>query len=344
MLADGAFEVSQGHPRHSDAAPRIHIPLRRLKVSLPPLLVVIPMHSEQLSELQAQFDVTYRPSHHPVPEGWGPEGERARFVLTNGGRGLNAAELAHLPNVELVSALGAGYENLDLTTMRSRNIVAVNGAGANAPTVADQGFALLLAAVRRIPEYDAACRKGVWRDALPMQPGVSGKKLGIVGLGAVGRQFAKRGEGFDMQIGYRNRNRRTDLPAHYQYFDSVLALAEWADYLVVTAPGGAESYHMVNADVLRALGEHGFLVNLGRGSIVDTAALADALRNGTIAGAGLDVYEGEPSPPAALIDLQNVVLSPHVAGRSPEAEAATLTMFLENTRRYQAGEPLLTPL
>ncbi|MDR3399774.1 MAG: 2-hydroxyacid dehydrogenase [Pandoraea sp.] len=313
-------------------------------MSLPPLLVVIPMHSEQLSELQAQFDVTYHPSHHPVPEGWGPEGERARFVLTNGGRGLNAAELAHLSNVELVSALGAGYENLDLTTMRSRNIVAVNGAGANAPTVADQGFALLLAAVRRIPEYDAACRKGVWRDALPMQPGVSGKKLGIVGLGAVGRQFAKRGEGFDMQIGYRNRNRRTDLPAHYQYFDSVLALAEWADYLVVTAPGGAESYHMVNADVLRALGEHGFLVNLGRGSIVDTAALADALRNGTIAGAGLDVYEGEPSPPAALIDLQNVVLSPHVAGRSPEAEAATLAMFLENTRRYQAGEPLLTPL
>lgn len=313
-------------------------------MSLPPLLVVIPMHSEQLSELQAHFDVVYRPSHQPTPEGWGAEGERVRFVLTNGARGLNAEELSHLPNVALVSALGAGYENLDIAAMRSRNIVAVNGAGANAPTVADQGFALLLAAVRRIPEYDAACRKGVWRDALPMQPGVSGKKLGIVGLGAVGRQFAKRGEGFDMQIGYRNRNRRDDLPAHYQYFDTVLALAEWADYLVVTAPGGAESHHLVNADVLRALGKQGFLVNLGRGSVVDTAALADALRNGTIAGAGLDVYEGEPSPPAALIDLQNVVLSPHVAGRSPEAEAATLAMFLENTRRYQASEPLLTPL
>lgn len=313
-------------------------------MSLPPLLVVIPMHPEQLSELQTRFDVIYHPSHHPVPQGWGTDGERARFVLTNGGRGLNAAELAHLPNAEFVCALGAGYENLDLPAIRSRNIVAVNGAGANAPTVADQGFALLLAVVRRIPEYDLACRKGVWRDALPMQPGVSGKKLGIVGLGAVGRQFARRGEGFDMQIGYRNRNRRNDLPAHYQYFDNVLALAEWADYLVVTAPGGAESFHLVNADVLRALGKHGFLVNLGRGSIVDTAALADALRNGTIAGAGLDVYEGEPSPPAALIDLQNVVLSPHVAGRSPEAEAATLAMFLENTRRYQANEPLLTPL
>ncbi|WP_244914618.1 2-hydroxyacid dehydrogenase [Pandoraea apista] len=313
-------------------------------MSLPPLLVVIPMHPEQLSELQARFDVIYRPSHHPVPQGWGADGERARFVLTNGARGLSAAELAHLPNVEFVSALGAGYENLDLPAMRARNIVAVNGAGANAPTVADQGFALLLAVVRRIPEYDAACRKGVWRDALPMQRGVSGKKLGIVGLGAVGRQFAKRGEGFDMQIGYRNRSRRDDLPAHYRYFDSVLSLAEWADYLVVTAPGGAESHHLVNAGVLRALGEHGFLVNLGRGSIVDTAALAEALRNGTIAGAGLDVYEGEPSPPAALIDLQNVVLSPHVAGRSPEAEAATIAMFLENTRRYQANEPLLTTL
>ncbi|AJP59377.1 hydroxyacid dehydrogenase [Pandoraea vervacti] len=302
------------------------------------------MHPEQLSELQTRFEVIYRPSHHPTPEGWGAEGQRARFVLTNGARGMSAAELAHLPNVELVSALGAGFENLDVPAMRARNIVAVNGAGANAPTVADQGFALLLAAMRRIPEYDAACRKGVWRDALPMQPGVAGKKLGIVGLGAVGRQFAKRAEGFDMQIGYRNRNRRDDLPAHYRYFDDVLSLATWADMLVVTAPGGAESHHMVNADVLRALGQDGFLVNLGRGSVVDTAALAEALRNGVIAGAGLDVYEGEPAPPAALIDLRNVVLSPHVAGRSPEAEAATLTMFLENTRRYLAGEPVMTPL
>ncbi|WP_174970899.1 2-hydroxyacid dehydrogenase [Pandoraea morbifera] len=302
------------------------------------------MHPEQLSELQTHFDVIYRPSHHPEPQGWGAEGERARFVLTNGARGLCAAELAHLPKVEFVSALGAGYENLDVAAMHARRITAVNGAGANAPTVADQGFALLLAAVRRIPEYDAACRKGVWRDALPMQPGVSGKKLGIVGLGAVGRQFARRGEGFDMQIGYRNRNPRDDVPAHYRYFDSVLALAEWADYLVVTAPGGAQSHHLVNAQVLKALGKDGFLVNLGRGSIVDTAALAEALRNGTIAGAGLDVYEGEPSPPAALIDLRNVVLSPHVAGRSPEAEAATLAMFLENARRYLAGEPVMTPL
>jgi lactate dehydrogenase-like 2-hydroxyacid dehydrogenase len=315
-----------------------------LKVSLPPLLVVIPMHPEQLSELQTHFDVIYRPSHHPEPQGWGAEGARARFVLTNGARGLSAAELAHLPKVEFVSALGAGYENLDVAAMHARRITAVNGAGANAPTVADQGFALLLAAVRRIPEYDAACRKGVWRDALPMQPGVSGKKLGIVGLGAVGRQFARRGEGFDMQIGYRNRNPRDDVPAHYRYFDSVLALAEWADYLVVTAPGGAQSHHLVNAQVLKALGKDGFLVNLGRGSIVDTAALAEALRNGTIAGAGLDVYEGEPSPPAALIDLRNVVLSPHVAGRSPEAEAATLAMFLENARRHLAGEPVMTPL
>ena len=313
-------------------------------MSLPPLLVVIPMHPEQLSELQTHFDVIYRPSHHPEPQGWGAEGARARFVLTNGARGLSAAELAHLPKVEFVSALGAGYENLDVAAMHARRITAVNGAGANAPTVADQGFALLLAAVRRIPEYDAACRKGGWRDALPMQPGVSGKKLGIVGLGAVGRQFARRGEGFDMQIGYRNRNPRDGVPAHYRYFDSVLALAEWADYLVVTAPGGAQSHHLVNAQVLKALGKDGFLVNLGRGSIVDTAALAEALRNGTIAGAGLDVYEGEPSPPAALIDLRNVVLSPHVAGRSPEAEAATLAMFLENARRYLAGEPVMTPL
>lgn len=313
-------------------------------MSLPPLLLTIPMNAAQLDELKAQFDVIYHPGHDPQPEGFGEDAKRARFVLTNGTRGLNAAELSHLPNVEFVSALGAGYENLALDAMRERGIKAVNGAGANAPTVADHGFSLLLGAIRRIAEYDIACREGVWRDALPQIPGVAGKKLGIVGLGAVGAQFARRGEGFDMQIGYRNRRQRTDLPAHYQYFDSVLALAQWADYLVLTAPGGAESLHMINTEVLKALGPNGFLVNIGRGSLVDTAALAQALRDGTIAGAGLDVYESEPTPPQELLELKNVVLSPHIAGRSPEAEAATLTMFLENARRYLAGEPVLTPL
>ncbi|MGH6780705.1 MAG: NAD(P)-dependent oxidoreductase, partial [Sphingomonadaceae bacterium] len=202
--------------------------------------------------------------------------------------------------------------------------------------------ALLLATVRAVPQLDAATRAGTWRTALPLRPNVSGKRLGIVGLGTIGRRIARRGEGFDLEIGYHNRKPRED--AGYRYFDSIGALAAWADYLVVATPGGAGTRYLVDANVLAALGPAGFLVNIARGSVVDTEALASALRAGKLGGAGLDVYESEPAPPVALFDCPNVVLTPHVAGWSPEAITASVTQFLENARRHFAGEGVLTPV
>jgi len=177
---------------------------------------------------------------------------------------------------------------------------------------------------------------------LPLAANLWGKRMGLVGMGTIGRRIVQRGLGFDLEIGYHNRRARTDVP--FQYFDSVMSLAQWADYLIIATPGGPETRHMVDTPVLRALGPAGYLVNIARGSVVNTVALAAALRAGELGGAGLDVYESEPAPPVELFDAPNVVLTPHMGGWSPEAVFASISQFIENARRHFAGEPLVAPV
>ncbi|CAE6851107.1 2-ketogluconate reductase [Paraburkholderia domus] len=308
----------------------------------PSLLVLIPLKDASRAGVEAAFDVVYAPDATQRAAAIAAHGETIRAVLTNGTTGLTAAEIDRMPQLEFVSALGAGYENLAIDHARSRGIVLVNGAGTNDHCVADHAFALLLAVVRDVPQLDQGTREGVWRDTLPLRPSVSGKRLGIVGLGNIGEKIARRGAGFDMEIGYHNRKPREG--SSLRYFDSVQGLAQWCDFLVVATPGGAGTRHLIGAEVLEALGSGGFVVNVSRGSVVDTAALAQALAAGAIAGAGLDVYEGEPHPPEALLTLRNVVLTPHVGGRSPEAIAASVDNFLANAERHFAGEAVLTPI
>ncbi|ONE27633.1 hydroxyacid dehydrogenase, partial [Burkholderia pseudomallei] len=256
----------------------------------PRLLVLIPLRDHAHAHIADVFDILYALTPDQRRRAIAERGAAVQAVLTNGTTGLFADEIARLPTLEFVAALGAGYENIALDDARSRGITVVNGAGTNDDCVADHAFALLLAAVRAVPKLDAACRAGVWRDALPMRPNMSGKKLGIVGLGNIGQKIARRAAGFDLEIGYHNRRPREG--AAYRYFAGLDALAHWADFLVVATPGGAATHHLIDARILDALGERGFLVNVSRGSVVDTAALADALREGRVAGAGLDVYEG----------------------------------------------------
>ena len=172
---------------------------------------------------------------------------------------------------------------------------------------------------------------------------LSKKKLGILGLGNIGQQIARRGVGgFEMSVGYHSRHPRHDSP--FTYFDTPVALASWADFLIVATPGGAGTFHLVDATVLKALGPDGFLVNIARGSVVDTAALISALTNREIAGAALDVVEGEPDVPVEFANLNNLILTPHIAGRSPEAVTATLQLVIENLTAYFSGSPVLTPV
>ncbi len=267
------------------------------------------------------------------------QGERVDIVLTIGSVGLTAQEIAAMPKLALISAMGAGYERIDVAAARARAIPVTNGAGTNDVAVADHTFALLLAAVRDIKTLDRQTREGRWRTDLPVKPGVAGKRLGILGLGTIGQHIARRGRAFDLSIGYHNRRPRQDA-GDATFFGSVLELAQWADFLVVATPGGPETVHLVNAEVLAALGENGFLVNISRGSVVDTEALAQALKTGVLGGAGLDVYESEPEPPVVLFDCPNLVLTPHIAGWSPEAIDATVVCFLDNVSRLQDGQPL----
>ncbi|RFU44085.1 2-hydroxyacid dehydrogenase [Paraburkholderia sp. DHOC27] len=308
----------------------------------PSLLILIHLSETSLARIESAFDITYAPDDASRAAAIAQHGGTFRAVLTNGTTGLTEAEIDQMPQVGFVSALGAGYENIAVDHARGRGIAVANGAGTNDNCVADHAFALLLAVVRDLPQLDTATRQGAWRDNLPMRPNVSGKRLGILGLGHIGQKVARRGAGFDMELGYHNRKPREG--EQLRYFDSVTDLAQWCDFLVVTTVGGAGTKHLVNQAVLEALGPQGFLVNVSRGSVVDTAALAAALNGGQIAGAALDVYEGEPHAPAGLIGLQNVVLTPHTAGRSPEAVTAAVDNFLANAERHFAGEAVLTPV
>ncbi len=268
--------------------------------------------------------------------------ERVEVLVTSGHAGATRGDMASLPALSLICCVGTGYENVDLDAARERGILVSHGAGTNAGAVADHAFALLLAVMRDIPRFDASARRGDWRGTIGSRPIPTGKRLGLIGMGGIGERVAVRAAAFDMEIAYHTRRKRTDLP--WRHFDSALALADEVDCLVVAAPGGPKTRHMVDAAVLAALGARGFLVNVGRGSIVDTQALVAALRDGVIAGAGLDVYEDEPSIPQELREMTNVVLTPHVAAHAPEVQTAAASLLQSNIELFLSERRILTPI
>ncbi len=306
------------------------------------VLVLVEAVNDYLPLLeQAGFELIRAPTPASRAEAIAAHGERIDAVLTRGPLGLYAAEIAALPRLKIICVIGAGYEHVDMQAASNRSISVTNGAGANAPTVADHAMALLLALVRSIPQADASVRRGEWLK--PMCPTLEGKRLGIVGLGAVGLAIARRAaNGFDMSVSYHNRQPRPDVP--YTYRASARELAAAVDFLIVAAPGGDATHHLVDHRVLEALGPQGYLINIGRASVVDTAALVAALTEGRIAGAGLDVFDEEPRVPDALKRLSNVVLTPHIAGQSPQAAQDTVQLVVLNLQAFFSGQPLLTPV
>ncbi|MBC3467129.1 2-hydroxyacid dehydrogenase [Pseudomonas sp. RW10S2] len=290
---------------------------------------------------QAGYHLIRAPSAQRRAQAIAEHAEQIHAVLTRGPLGLTGAEIQALPKLEIICVIGAGYEQVDLAAAKARGITVTNGAGANAGPVADHAMALLLAMLRDIPRADASTRRGEWNRVI--SPSVSGKRLGIIGLGAIGQAIAKRAaQGFDMSVSYHSRTPRADVP--YTWYDSPLQLAQAVDILVIATPGGAGTLHLVDAPVLAALGGEGYLVNIARASVVDTQALVQALQAGIIAGAALDVFDDEPAVPEALKVLGNTVLTPHVAGQSPEAARDTVTLVLRNLQAFFAGEPVLTPV
>jgi D-3-phosphoglycerate dehydrogenase len=300
-----------------------------------PILVAIPLADAILDRLRDAYDVV------DARAGLGNQAA-VRAVVTNGSTGLSAADMARFPALEIICCFGAGYENVDLAAARQRGIAITYAPGMNDATVADHALALMLALARDLVARDRAIRQGQWKTARAASATLSGSRLGLIGLGRIGRKIAKRAAGFDMGIAYYSRTAKEDVS--WAYRSSAVELARDSDFLVAACPGGPETRHLVDRAVLAALGSNGFLVNIARGSVVDTAALIEALGAGTIAGAGLDVVEGEPELPAALLAAPNVVLTPHMAGRSPAAVQAQLDALMGNLAAQFSGAPLLTPV
>jgi len=262
-------------------------------------------------------------------------------VLTRGPLGLYTDEIAALPNLKIICVIGAGYEQVDLQAASDRGITVTNGAGVNASSVADHALALLLSLVRDIPRCDAAVRRGEWPKI--MRPSLAGKRLGVLGLGAVGMAIAKRAaNGFDMRVSYHSRQLLSDVP--YDFCSTPTELARASDFLIVCTPGGIGTQHLVNKQALDALGPQGFIVNIARASVVATSDLISALEQRRIAGAALDVFDEEPQVPDALKVLSNVILTPHVAGLSPEATKGTVELVGQNLMAFFSGRPVLTPI
>lgn len=305
------------------------------------VLVLVENLNEYLSILERSgFELIRAPDATARARAIATHGPDIDAVVTRGPLGLYAEEMDALPNLRIICVSGAGYEKVDVPAAQQRGIVVTNGAGVNASTVADHALALLLALVRDIPRNDASVRQGEWRKV--MRPSMAGKRAGIVGLGAVGLAIARRLVGFDMVVAYHNRKRREDVD--YAWYASPKELAQASDILILATPGGPATLHMVDAEVLEALGSEGFLVNIARASVVDTQAMIEALSEQRIAGAALDVFDDEPEVPDALKRLDNVVLTPHVAGLSPEASEDSVTMVRDNLLAFFAGQPVLTPV
>jgi hydroxypyruvate reductase len=263
-------------------------------------------------------------------------------MITAGGTPLGGAMMATMPKLGAIVCYGTGYDGVDLGAAKQRGIAVGHSPGANAASVADLAVTLMLAVTRRLLPADSYVRSGNWAAAKPSplmrpQPGNPGRRVGVYGMGEIGRKIAARVAAFETEVAYFSRSRH-DVP--YQYLPSLEALAEWCSVLVIAVRAGADTHHAVNANILRKLGKDGYVVNIARGSVIDQAALVAALTEETIAGAGLDVFDKEPHAPDALTAFPNVVLTPHVGGHAIDSHVAMQNCVLANLEAFFAGRPL----
>jgi lactate dehydrogenase-like 2-hydroxyacid dehydrogenase len=251
--------------------------------------------------------------------------------------------LSMLPNVKLIAICGVGYDGVDVVAAKEKGIVVTHTPGVLTDDVADLALGLVLSIGRRIPQADRFVRNGDWvNDTFPMTRKVSGARLGVVGMGRIGRAIAKRAAAFDMRIAYTGREAKADVP--YTFYKTVTALAAEVDYLVVAVPGGDGTKNLIGASVLQALGPKGYLINIARGSVVDQPVLVQALKGKAIAGAALDVFWDEPIVDPDLRRLPNVVLTPHIASATDETRQAMAALTLDNLQAFYERRALPTPV
>ena len=308
-------------------------------------------HILQIGPLSDRFDRTLAAEYEVTPL-WRQadplgflreEGARFELVATGARHGCTAEQLALLPNLRAICSFGVGYDSIALDVARARGIPVSTTPDVLNDCVADLAMGLIIDSARRLAEADRFVRAGRWSTSpFPLGRRVSGKRLGIFGLGRIGEAVARRAAGFAMPVRYHNR-RPVAGSAHVHEPD-LLALARWADFLVLTCPGGAATRHLIGREVLEALGSKGILINVARGSVVDEQALIAALQQDVIAGAGLDVYQHEPEVPPALRELDNLVALPHLGSATVETRQDMEDLLLANLRTFVERGELMTPL
>jgi hydroxypyruvate reductase len=270
-------------------------------------------------------------------------GHRFQVAVTTAPVGASAAVMAALPNIKAVVCRGIGVDKVDLGYARDHQIAVSSTPDVLTECVADLAMGLVIDTMRGLSASDRFVRRGDWpKGAFPLTSRVWGKRLGILGCGQIGEAIAKRAQGFRMTIGYHNRRRRDDLS--FDYFDSAVSLAQWADVLMVVVTGGPQTEKLVDQAVLQALGPQGYLINVARGSVIDEPALVQALQSRSIAGAGLDVFLQEPQVPTELMSLDNVVLLPHVGSGTHETRRAMEDLVFDNVDAFFRRGRLLTPV
>jgi len=306
------------------------------------ILLVAPLHAATQAELEANYTVHRAWEATPHDARLDAIASRIEILVTTGGAGASRALIERFSNLKLIACFGVGVDAIDLAAAREHGVAVTNTPDVLTNDVADLAIGLMLDAMRGISAGDRYVRAGRWPHGMfPLQASVSGKRLGIVGMGRIGQAIAHRAAAFDMRIAWHGP-RAKDLP--YRYEPDLVALAGAVDVLVAACPGGAATRGLISRAVLEALGPHGFFVNIARGSVVDEPALVDLIARGRLAGAGLDVFVDEPNVPAALLADDRVVLQPHVASATQETRTAMGRLVLDNVAAFVAGRPLLTPV
>jgi lactate dehydrogenase-like 2-hydroxyacid dehydrogenase len=313
-----------------------------MMTSKPDVLAVAKLQPFYQTALESLYTVHDR-THVTDPAAFASLAARIVGVAGTGEASVPSSLLAQLPNAKVVSVFGVGYDGVDVPAAIAHGIPVTHTPDVLTDDVADLAMGLVLSVGRGIPQADQFVRAGRWpAGPIALARKVSGARMGIVGLGRIGKAIAQRAKAFGMSIAYTARSEKPD--SGFIFYPTAAALAAEVDFLVAITPGGAGTLHLINAEVLQALGPRGFLINVARGSVVDETALIAALQNGTIAGAGLDVFANEPQVPEALWSLPNVVLTPHMASATTETRQAMADLAFANMQAGINGQPLRSPV
>jgi lactate dehydrogenase-like 2-hydroxyacid dehydrogenase len=299
------------------------------------------LQPSHIKMLEAEFTV-----HHVPPSGdraafVKPIADSVRFASTSAFIGLKADLMQALPKLEIIANFGVGTDSIDVKAATARGIAVTNTPDVLNICVADLAIGLIIACARRIAQGDRHVRAGKWLQGdLPLGGRVSGKRLGILGLGKIGKMIAKRAAAFDMEISYNGRKQQAVVP--YRFYSDLAEMAANVDFLVAICPGGPETRHLVNERVIHALGPKGTLINVSRGSVVQEQALLKALQSGALGAAALDVFEAEPKVPPAFFELDNVVLMPHTGSGTIDTRTAMGDLVVANLLAQLHGQKLPT--